>query len=176
MDRSRRINLTLLNCPELRGVSLEAEMLAHRLPLACDDFGRARLDGDVFTKKLYPRNPEARGVIVHWCKELEGSGFIERYSVGTGDYIRLRRWAEDQAIEDPRPSDLPPSPTEEVAPAAKVAETPTVKPADTPPLSRPAPVRHVVPSPPAETVARAAEALDDESDEHFDARMARLWN
>ena len=176
MDRPRRISTALLNCLELRGVSLEAELLAHRLPLACDDFGRARLDGDVFTKTLYPRNPEARRVIDHWCKELEGSGFIERYSVGMVDYIRLRRWAEDQAVEDPRPSDLPPSPTEAIVPAAPVAKTKAVKKAHTsPPPGRPAPVLQDVSSLPVKTVARAA-APDDESDEHFDAVMARLWN
>lgn len=177
MDRPRRISTALLNCPELRDVSAEAEVLAHRLSLACDDFGRARLDGDAFAKKLFPRHPEARGVIDHWCKELKESGFIERYRVGTEDYIRLLRWDEDQAIEDPRPSDLPRSPTEKARPASQVAKKPAVQEAvmlSTPASASPAPVLPVVSSPPAKTGARAAKAPDDEPGEDFDALVARL--
>ena len=172
MDRPRRISLELLNCPELRGVSAEAEVLGHLLSLACDDFGRARLDANVFAKKLFPRHPEARGVIDHWCKELKESGYIERYRVGTEDYIRLRRWAQDQDIKDPRPSDLPPSPTEDVAPAVKVAETPAVQCAE----MASAPVLPLVASRPMETTVRATEAPDEDTDERFDAQMASLWN
>ena len=175
MDRPRRISTALLNCRELRDVSAEAEVLAHRLSLACDDFGRARLDGNVFAKNLFPRHPEVRGVIDHWCRQLKESGFIECYRVGTEEYLRIRRWDEDQGIKNPRPSDLPPSPTEKVAQAAQAAKAPAVNRADTlPPAARPAPVLHVAPSPPAETLARTAKAPDDESGEDLDALVARL--
>jgi hypothetical protein len=183
MDRPRRISTALLNCPELRGVSAEAEVLAHRLSLVCDDFGRARLDADAFTKTLFPRHPEARGVIEHWCKELEGAGFIERYCVGAEDYIRLRRWAKDQAIDDPRPSDLPPSPTEPRSSTEKSAppanETRAVDGADTKPRqARPSPVVQVASSPPMETSARTLGASVAHQpvaeEEPVELRLARL--
>ena len=174
MDRPRNINLDLLNCPELRGVSLEAELMAHRLPLACDDFGRARLDVDVLRKKLYPRHPEARDAIEHWVREIEKSGFVERYRAGPSDCIRIRRWDKDQAIENPRPSDLPPSPGEKVAPPRPSVETPAANRADATAPTNQSPSMAVDATPPADSVAPVAQS-PEYSDDCLDSVLAGLW-
>lgn len=108
MVRFRKINRATLRCPELEGVSLEAEHLALKLPLACDDFGRARLDFLPLCEQLFPNHPDAYVDIVIWYGELEKSGFVTHYSVGETTYLQLVRWDEDQRIKTPRPSHIPP--------------------------------------------------------------------
>lgn len=108
MVRFRKINRATLRCPELEGVSLEAEHLALKLPLACDDFGRARLDFLPLCEQLFPNHPDAYVDIVIWYGELEKSGFVTHYSVGETTYLQLVRWDEDQRIKAPRPSHIPP--------------------------------------------------------------------
>lgn len=168
MDRPRNISLALLKCPELRDVSAEAEIFGQRLSVACDDFGRARIDYDVFRKKLFPRHPEARDVIEYWCREIEKSGFIERYRVGASDCLWIRRWAEYQDIKDPRPSDLPRAPGEKVAPPAPTVEAPAVKRAD---ATLPPPGNEL---PPLADTADVPVSIAEVSDESLDDALAQL--
>jgi len=82
--------------------------MAVKLPLACDDFGRARLDFLPLCEQLFPNHPDAYIHIAIWYGELEKSGFVTHYNVGPTTYLQMVRWDEDQRIKNPRPSHIPP--------------------------------------------------------------------
>lgn len=110
MARIRTIRPSLLM--RIRVLSDPGQDLRLRLPLACDDRGRARLDLAMFAAGLYPGQPGKSEHLPGMLDELERHGFIERYTVGDQAFLRVIDWERDQRVDHPTPSRLPPSPTE----------------------------------------------------------------
>lgn len=110
MARLRTIRPSLLM--RIRVLSDPVQDFRLRLPLACDDRGRARLDLAKIAAGLYPGQPGKNEQLPGMLDELERQGFIERYTIGDESFLRVIDWERDQCVDRPTPSRLPPSPNE----------------------------------------------------------------
>jgi hypothetical protein len=112
MARIRSIHPGIPRSPRMQELSYEAKLMRVLLPLLCDDAGRMRVDYKLMVDRLVPGDVGALYQIVGWCDELEATGFVERYRIDDVDYLRMVHWHEEQKIDRPTRSVLPPSPNE----------------------------------------------------------------
>lgn len=89
-------------------LSRDARLLFIQLWTIADDEGRTRAASRMLASLLYPYDDDVVDLIDGWLDELERHGSIRRYKVEGSTYLEICTWLEDQKIDRPTPSRIPP--------------------------------------------------------------------
>lgn len=91
-------------------VSYAARLLYIGLITQADDEGRQSANPSLLRARVFPFDAPDLDTIETWLTELAGADLIERWHVDGRDYLRLTTWADDQRVDRPTPSKVPPPP------------------------------------------------------------------
>lgn len=93
-----------------KNLSHDARLVYLLLYTIADDEGRLREDPDSLAYELFPGETSFGLRIEALLREIERERLIGRYDVRRSHYIVISDW-DEQKIDHPRPSKLPPPPT-----------------------------------------------------------------
>lgn len=123
MARIRTIKPEFPQSESMGRVSRDARLTFIELWTLADDDGRLRGNSALLAGLLFPYDDDARKKIDGWLSELEREQCIVRYRIGADSYIAILNWSEHQKIDHPKPSKIPPPPSDTLAePVANVRE------------------------------------------------------
>lgn len=94
----------------LAEVGIPARHLYDGLTVQADDSGRLSGNVRLIRANILPFDDVTAEDIAAWLDELEAAGLIARYQADRRTWIAIVSWLEDQKIDRPTPSRLPPPP------------------------------------------------------------------
>lgn len=92
------------------GVNLAAQLTYVGLHTQADDEGRQTANTALIKARVFPLVDVTETQIGAWLDELAAAGLIVRYSDAGRAYVAIVSWLEDQRIDRPTPSVIPPPP------------------------------------------------------------------
>ena len=95
----------------LAAVSRDARHLYDGLTTQADDEGRGTANLALIRADVLPFDDDATPErIASWLRDLEAAGLIVLYDAGGRSVLAIVSWADDQRVDKPTPSRLPPPP------------------------------------------------------------------
>lgn len=89
-------------------VSLPARLFYVGLITQADDHGRQSANQALLRSRIFPFDELELSAIDEWLDELQRGGLVERYEAAGRTYLSLISWLDDQRVEKPTTSKIPP--------------------------------------------------------------------
>ncbi len=108
--RIRTVKPEMWQAEAMERVSIGGRLLYVGLITQADDEGRQSAHPALLRSRIFPFDDLAPGQLEEWLGELEAAGLAVRYAFDGRAYLHLPTWLEDQRIDKPSDSLLPPPP------------------------------------------------------------------
>lgn len=94
----RYLKEEICTSPDIEALSWQEEVLFYRLLVKCDDFGRYEADPAIIRAACFPRRiaKVRESNVSDWLDNLETTGLIRRWWVGSRRYLEMTGWDRHQ--------------------------------------------------------------------------------